>query len=275
MSEDRELIESALGNLLDPVVAMLLRNGVTYREFASFSKNTFVAVAQRDFGIRGRPTNTSRVSAMTGIDRKEVKAIKDSLAADSKATEVRNSQDKMSRVIRCWHEDGDYLTSSKKPLAIPLDGETLSFKELTKRYGGGLPMNVVLKELMAADCVEAREDGLLHVLKPFYSPPSANPEALLRAGTVINDLATTLLHNLYVAPEKTRETPRFERRAMTDIAAADIKAFKTELDKEGQAFLERIAEWLIAHQIEPDDVRDKARIGVGLYGIERQPEESS
>lgn len=270
MAQDTELTEVALGNLLEPIVAILLRNGITYKEFARFSKSTFVAVAQRDFGIRGRPTNTSRISAMTGIDRKEVKSIKDALSGDIKVREVRTSQDKMSRVIRGWHEDADYLDEDGKPLVITLEGDERSFKDLTRRYSGGLPMNVVLKELMAADCIKTDDSGRLHALKPYYSPPSANPEALLRAGTVVNDLASTLLHNLYVAPEKVRETPRFERRAMTDVDSRKVKAFKKLLDEEGQAFLERIAEWLLKHQIEPDDSSPKSRIGVGLYSIERK-----
>ncbi len=270
MAQDKELTEAALGNLLEPIVAMVLRNGITYKEFAQFSKSTFVAVAQRDFGIRGRPTNTSRVSAMTGIDRKEVKSIKDALSGDTTVKAVRTSQDKMSRVIRGWHEDADYLDEDGKPLMITLEGDRQSFKDLTRRYSGGLPMNVVLKELIAADCIKTDDNGMLHAIKPYYSPPSANPEALLRAGTVVNDLASTLLHNLYIAPEKARETPRFERRAMTDIDSRYVKAFKKLLDEEGQVFLERIAEWLVEHQIDPGNPNPKSRIGVGLYGIERK-----
>lgn len=270
MTQKKELINAALDNFLEPTVAMLLRNGVTYREFIQFTKSTFVKVAARDFGIRGRPTNTSRISALTGIDRKDVKNIKDSLEANHTTESVRGSQDKMSRVIRGWHEDPGYIDEQKQPITISLDAEQQSFKELTRRYSGGLPMNVVLKELMAANCVTVLEDGRLQVLKPYYSPSGANPEALLRAATVVNDIASTLLHNLYVAPNKARETPRFERRAMTDIATSDVKAFKAFLDKEGQAFLECIADWLIAHEINSEDSQPKARIGIGIYGIERK-----
>ena len=271
MSEDRELIEAALGNLLEPIVAMLLRNGVTYKDFAAFSKGTYVAVAERDFGIRGRPTNTSRIAAMTGLDRKDVKQIRDALAGDGTLVRVRESQDKMSRVVRGWHEDKDFLDAEGKPVAIPQEGEGANFKELARRYSSGLPAVAVLKELLSAGCVAETEDGLLQVLKPYYSPQGSKPEALLRAGTVVNELASTLLHNLYIAPEKKRETPRFERRVSNNnIHVRDIPAFKLFLEGEGQAFMERIAQWLNEHHTETDDPTQKARVGVGLYGIERK-----
>lgn len=268
---DKAMIEAALGNLLEPIVAMLLRNGVTYQEFTSFSKNTFVAVAQRDFGVRGRPTNSSRISAMTGIDRREVKRIKDLLLEDGGTVgKVRDSQDRLSRVVRGWYEDRDFLADGKPKVLTQDEGDD-SFRELAKRHGGGLPHKAVLKELVNAGNVIIHKDESVEVIKPYYSPPGSNPEALLRAGTVINELAGTLLHNLYIAPNKKRETPRFERRASSnDMDVNDIEAFKAFLNEEGQAFLERVAVWINDHQIETDDPAQKVRLGVGIYGIERK-----
>ena len=53
--------------MLRPVVRILLRYGIGYREFAEVTKTAFVDVASADFGIRGRPTNISRVAVMTGL----------------------------------------------------------------------------------------------------------------------------------------------------------------------------------------------------------------
>lgn len=268
---DKAMIEAALGNLLEPIVAMLLRNGVTYQDFAGFSKNTFVAVAQRDFGVRGRPTNSSRISAMTGIDRREVKRIKDLLLQDGGTVgKVRESQDRLSRVVRGWYEDRDFLDNAKPKILSQDDGDD-SFRELVKRHGGGLPHKAVLKELVNAGNVTIHYDESVEVIKPYYSPQGSNPEALLRAGTVINELSNTLLHNLYIAPNKKREKPRFERRASSnDIDVNDIDAFKAFLNEEGQAFLERVAVWINDHQIETDDPSKTVRLGVGVYGIERK-----
>jgi hypothetical protein len=272
MNNDAELLAKTLANMLYPLAAMMLRNGVTYKEFIYHSKLAFVAVAQRDFGLQGRPTNTSRVSAMTGIVRREVKTIKDTLAAQESAPSNESvAQDKMSRVIRGWHEDSEFIDEAGKPKVIPLEEGTPSFKSLVRRFGGGLPMHTILKELMNADCVALLDNGTLQALKNYYSPLGANPQALLRASTVIHDFAQTLVYNLFVASSADAKKPtRLERRAMTDIRRKDAEEFHDYLKSEASVFIERIAQWLIAHEVSPSDVNDSVRVGFGLYGFERK-----
>ena len=66
---------------LKPIAKMLLRNGIGYREFAEIAKSAFVDVATSEYGLRGRPTNISRVAVMTGVTRKEVRRIRDKIAS--------------------------------------------------------------------------------------------------------------------------------------------------------------------------------------------------
>ena len=77
----KNLIVDVVQTILRPIAAILLRCGMTWKEFAEVSKSVFVDVATREFGISGRPTNVSRVSILTGIGRKEVKRQRDLLAA--------------------------------------------------------------------------------------------------------------------------------------------------------------------------------------------------
>ena len=63
---------SASRRLLEPVVRLLLRSGITWKEFAEVAKTAFVQVATDEYGIRGRPTNLARVAILTGINRREV-----------------------------------------------------------------------------------------------------------------------------------------------------------------------------------------------------------
>ncbi len=47
------------------VIHVLIRCGVTFREFSELARTTFVEVATNDFGKRGRPTNVSRTAVLT------------------------------------------------------------------------------------------------------------------------------------------------------------------------------------------------------------------
>ena len=58
-----------------PVARCMLQSGIGLREFSKISKIAFIKVATADYGIRGRPTNISRVAVMTDLTRKEVKKV--------------------------------------------------------------------------------------------------------------------------------------------------------------------------------------------------------
>src|ERR1700724_2887695 len=58
---------------LKTLVPVLLRCGITWREFAELAKTTYVEVATDNFGKRGRPTNVSRTAILTGLVRRDVR----------------------------------------------------------------------------------------------------------------------------------------------------------------------------------------------------------
>ena len=61
---------------LKPVARWLLRSGVTWKEFAELARSAFVDTAFEEFGIRGRPTNVSRVALLTGLSRRSAVALR-------------------------------------------------------------------------------------------------------------------------------------------------------------------------------------------------------
>ncbi len=273
-SSVKDHVVSALRKLLEPIIMMLLRNNVSYKEFTTLCKTIFVEVAARDFGIRGRPTNVSRIAVMTGIDRKEVKRIKDLIQENQLASDAQQSQDRLTRVLSAWHMDSDYLDERGQPLTLLADGDAPSFQSLVKKYGGDIPASTLLKELVRGEAIE-ETDGKLRVVKRYFFPPQSDPEALLRAGSVIHDVGATLFHNLYEGGSDTKPL-KFERRASNQkVDPKTAKAFRAFVEREGQAFLERIDEWLTAHEINDDnsdglDGSEGIRLGVGAYLIEEE-----
>ena len=68
----RQALNQAVVQLLRPLVKVLLRHGVAYDEFAELARRTYVDVAERDFTLHGRKQTASRISVITGLNRKEV-----------------------------------------------------------------------------------------------------------------------------------------------------------------------------------------------------------
>src|ERR1700746_3578173 len=111
--ELRARILDALGRLLEPIVLLLLKSGITWREFADLAKVKFVQVATREFGIRGRPTNASRVAILTGIDRRDVRKLR--AAAAEKAVVGPTFLSKPTQVLDGWFHDPNFRTASGEP----------------------------------------------------------------------------------------------------------------------------------------------------------------
>ena len=71
MQDDtKQQILQAFLVMLKPIARLLLRYNIGFREFAEVLKVAMVDVATSEYGIRGRPTNISRVAVMTGLKEK-------------------------------------------------------------------------------------------------------------------------------------------------------------------------------------------------------------
>lgn len=271
MSTPKETALSACRQLMEPIIGILLRNGITHKDLAALCKQIYVQVASQEFGIRGRQTNLSRVAMLTGIDRKEAARIKESLEHNHQSQATQHQQDRLTRVLSGWHQDPDFIDQAALPLAIAVEGDIPSFAQLARRYGGDMPASALLKELKLNGIVEEDASGQLRPLKRYFVPAQSDPGALLRAGSVFNDLGSTLQHNLYKANSGKQQPLRFERRASNSHMSAETSAaFRAFVEQEGQAFLEKVDAWLSAHEQPSDSDTDapRVRLGVGTYFIE-------
>lgn len=259
---------SATRQWLKPLVHVLIRCGITWKEFADLAKSTYVEVATARFGKRGRPTNVSRTAVLTGLTRREVRKQRERLETAEPAW--TGYVTKGSLVLSTWHQDPDFLDAHGQPLVLSPEGEGASFAELLHRCGAGdVRASTLLKELRDAGALRERADGRLEVLMRDYIPQSMDADLVRLWGTVISDVAMTYLHNL---TRRGRVPARFERAAMSARVRAQAQAeFRQFLETEGQAFLERVDAWLTAHQARADHPLEQARairLGVGVYHIQ-------
>ena len=256
---------------LRPLVRMLLKHGVMHKEFVELSKEIYVDVARREYGIRGRPTNVSRVVLLTGIGRKAVTAIRDRLEKEAPAAaqaQAEGKQNRIARVLSGWHQDPDYLDAQGKPRVLPLTGAAPSFEDLVRRYGGDVAGVTIQRELQRTETIRIGDDDSVEVLRRNYRLDTAEPEALTRAGSVLADIGHTVTHNLY---RDAKEASRFEARASNaNIPATALPAYREFVYRESQAFLENVDAWLSRHEIPDADAKQTPvqRIGLGMYWIQ-------
>jgi len=251
--------------LLRPLVRLLLKSGITWKEFSDLSKSVFVDVATREFGIRGRPTNTSRVAILTGINRHEIARQRERLAGgEGNATPAYAGS--ATRVLSGWHQDPDYLEAGATPRAIPAEGPAPSFEDLCVRYAGDIPVTALLKELKSVGAVEQQGTRLMARMR-HYIPLQFDAEKMAIGAQLLRDQAETVVYDL---TRPTGEPARLARRAHNArIDARAVPAFHEFMKREGQAFLERVDDWLTRHEV-PADAQERAviRLGAGVYQVQ-------
>jgi hypothetical protein len=198
----QQQILDAFFQVLRPIAKILLRCGIGFREFAEVTKAAFVDVASSEYGLRGRPTNISRVAVMTGLTRKEVRRIRDKIESGDRSLVVKSTP--LSEVLHRWHSDEEFLDSAGKPKALPFSGETGSFSSLVKRFGGDIPPGAMRTELKRIGALDEGENGVLAVTKRSVSPVGIEEKLVVSLIHGAYPLLSAVAHN--VDPDRDVET---------------------------------------------------------------------
>ncbi|MDJ0698481.1 MAG: DUF6502 family protein [Woeseiaceae bacterium] len=265
MSETlKNALVHACRTMLRPIALLLLKGGMTWKEFSELSKSVFVSVATDEFGIRGRPTNVSRVSILTGISRKEVKRQRDLLEAELPPPSTKTTD--ATRLLSGWHQDPVYQGADGQPIAITAAGPAPSFHTLFQAYGGDTPEQTLIRELKNAGSIAENDDGEYVALRRYHMPARMDEGNVRFFGTNLHDHANTLTNNL---------TEDISRRRLEGFAVDDrvhpdaVDEFRQYLDERGQQFLEEIDAWLSEHRVDANDfTTTPVRLGLGVYAVE-------
>jgi hypothetical protein len=239
-----------------------LRNGISHREFAEIGRVAFVKVAGSDYGIRGRQTNVSRVSAMTGIGRKEVRRLR--LIADHYPGDPRVELNPLSDVLHRWYTDPAYLGRDGRPKKLGLKRGRTSFTTLVKACAGDLPVGAIRVELIRTGAVVVDSEGAM-LPKRRHTVPDALNEAVI-TGIVfgLRALASTIAFN---SSGPTKELGRIERFVESNpLADGSLDNIRRQLRKRITDFTENIDDFFANIEQSPD--RSSKRVGVGVYYYE-------
>ncbi|MBR9813415.1 hypothetical protein GYB61_06100 [bacterium] len=264
----RKHLENAIRQLLRPLVRILLRQGLSFNEFAELAKREFMEIAWDEFTPEGSRPSDSRVAIMTGLTRKEVKRLREMRNEADSDEHQAQYKNRASRVLSGWYRDPEFCGDDGAPRTLPMDGDDNSFAQLVKRYSGDMPPRAMLDELKRVGAVTALDDGQIQVNSRSYVPSADDPEVIRLFGDSVSDLINTWSHNLEAQNgdkwlQRHVRSPRVSKRA--------IPLFKRLARDNGQQFLETLEDWLLSHEpARSSDARDdKTEVGVGIYFFDR------
>lgn len=256
---ERKSILQACYAFLVPIARFLLRSGVSFREFSDIARLAFVHVATEDYGIRGRPTNISRVAAMTGIPRKDVKRLR--AIGEAYFEDPRSHLSPLGDVLQAWCTNPHYLDEEGRPRPIPYSGGEVSFEQLVQVYAGDVPAGALKVELLRFGAVIEDDDGNLRVAKREIIPKNLDERLFTSLAFSLKALATTIAHN--TDPNLTAP-PRIERFVQSGfLTSASRERLQRIIRIRIANFTEEIDDALSSGEL--TDEKHGRRIGVGVY----------
>ena len=276
MSENfKATLLSAFKPLMRPLVRILVRNGVSYGEFAEILKSVFVEAAQDVLQVPDSKQSVSRIAITTGLTRIEVSRLLTQTDEDVEALFGRLSR--VGRLLTGWHQDSDFTGPYGIPYEVQFEGPIgrRSLTELVRRYTSDVPADEMLDELKRIGAVLDLGNGFYRVLIRSYIPSAADPAKFHAMSVAFTDLAKTLDQNL--RPDEDQKI--FERRvwAPNGVTPQDALDFDAYVKDRGQQFLESLDEWLSTRETEAarSGADHKVNVGVAMYMFVRPLDEQT
>jgi hypothetical protein len=251
--------------ILRPLVRILLRHGISHAEFAETAKRVYVDVAEHDFLLEDRRQTASRISVLTGLNRKDVKKIQDEQAGLAPRDPQKN---RIERVINGWMHDPEFVATDGSPLTLPLEGDRASFAALVRRHSGDMTDRSVLDELCRIGAVNSDASQQVRLVKPGYIPTGDLAELLDLCGTAANDLLSTLDFNTNEPPQRRLQL----QVAYDNLPVEALDAFRNLSDGEARKLLQVLNQWLARHDrdVTPSvQGTGRHRAGIGIYYFEQ------
>ncbi len=266
-NKTNQILFSAFLKLLRPLVRIFLRNNVPYGIFADLAKSVYVEVAVEEFGIPGRKQTDSRVSIITGLNRKEVRRVKALPQLDEEMAAVTQQYHRAARVISGWVRDQDFADAQGQAAELPLEGENATFAKLVKKYSGDMPVRAILDELLRVKSVERLENGKIRLTTRAYLPDTQEGEKLNILGADVKDLVATIDHNICFDADRF-----FQRKVEYDNLPEEALLPMREMTvARGQALLEEMDRWIAKEDRDANpsvEGTGRKRAGVAIYYFE-------
>jgi hypothetical protein len=247
--------------LMAPVVRWLLRHGVHYGAFAEVLKGVFVAVAREELARAGARTTDSAISVMSGVHRKDVRAI----GVDPVARPLPRCVPLAAQLLERWRSDARYAEADGRPRALPRSGATGSFEALARDISSDVHPRTLLDELLRLELV-ALDGDAVRIVRAQASPAPGLENGAAEFSTSAADHIAAAVHNL------TQGGPKFlaQSLAVDGLTAEAAQQLHEAARTLWQALLPALAasarEQVRATALAAsDDAASRVRVGVYCY----------
>lgn len=254
---DPAALLNAMRELLQPLAELAVGQGVLYATVEEMLKTAFVAAARQAHGLSGSDRAVSRISTVTGLNRREVTRLTqvDTATVQPKASPA-------TRVFTRWLSDPTLKNAEGEPRALPRQGFAPSFESLANSVTRDVHARSLLDELCRLGL--ARLDGeTVHVASNTFVPRGDTARLLGFMGSNVGDHLRAAIANV------TADKPRhFEQAIFADeLSQGSLETVRELVRTQWQTLLAGTVPTL-QKLIDADQAAGHAhgqRVRIGLY----------
>lgn len=272
--EVEEGLLRAARETLRPIARQMLASGIPFGRLEGRLRELFVELAENDFAIPGRTQTDSRVSLLTGINRKEVRRIR---AADPKASGPQSfSRNIAASLVSTWLTDPKATDRSGKPVPVPYQGKRgPSFVKFARRTTVDLPPRAILDELIRTGAAEILDDKTIALRDDAYVPKLGQPEKLQMLAEDPAEMVSTMIRNIFA--EEGGDLFLQRKVSYDNLGSDALGKIRARLRNEGERFLRRVNALLGRYDRDRNPKApggERRAAGLGVYYFETTPRSS-
>jgi hypothetical protein len=247
--------------VLMPLVRLLIARGVTFQAASEMLKRVYVSAAQKHF-TEGEEATGTRLSLLTGLNRKEVKRLTE---GGAQAVVPEGITSFAAAVRAVWASKRRFRDRKGEPRVLPRysrDGQA-SFDELVREVTTDHRPAALLEELTRLELVDVDAEGNVSLRAQPFVPRKKIEDRLEPLALNLEDHASAAVQNVLA-----KEPPFLERSVFSDELSEESVAHLHKLVRERWLAIhdEVVAEAIAREELDRKDGKVvESRIRVGMY----------
>ncbi len=256
---EQQALLGALAHLLQPFAELCLAKGVTIQSVEELVRRAFVQAARQACQGARSDRLTSRISAMTGLTRREVNRLESEAAPELPPTRSLSSE-----LLTHWIGTPGYTDPQGRPIELPRQGEAPSFEALAASVTRDIHPRSLLDEMVRLGLVSPSADGeRVKLLEEAFVPRNDWPQMIGFLGANVGDHLRAAVSNVLGSGSQ-----HFEQALLADeLSAASMQQARQLISEQWRELMTRLGPRLQA--LMDDDLaqgrtRDQ-QVRIGLY----------
>jgi hypothetical protein len=256
---DQTLLLAACRQVLVPLARLAVERGVPYAQVDELLRSAFVEAARAVHPTVAAQRGASRISAATGLTRREVTRL-----LQPEAPVERSRRSPATQVFSRWLTDPQLRPDGGAPRALPRQGPAPSFESLAHSVTKDVHPRTLLEELLRLGLVRVDEaSDTVHLLRETFVPSGDQARMFGFLGANVGDHLSAAVANVLSHGPRNLEQALFA----PELSKESIERLRPVVADQWQALARHLVP-LVQQLIDEDDAAGRKpdqRLRVGLY----------